>query len=245
LVICVVVFLLSAGQGFAQTRINAVITAASVPKPLLRQTCESFDSNQGGFDSVCPSGNGSLGSNCECINIQNAKVNGNPRGSAQLLITEDLGSPTVTQMQNCVPFYGVIYITAASTDAAPATRWDLVGVDCDPLAPTGTESFHGSFGPNLPLSLTNASHPSISTADFGTLKGTVNADGVLRLKLKGPRTAEADDDTASSPSAKEPDAPVSATPAAIAPTPATPAVVSPPATLPPTTTTPILPAPSR
>ena len=204
LAICVGVLLVGALQAFAQTRINVSITATSVPKPLPNQTCKNYDPNQGGFDSVCPSGETQLGSNCECINIQDARVSGNLWGSAQLLITEDLGSPTVTPEQNCVPFYGVIYITSgANTDSAAATKLDVVGLDCDPLATSAAESFRGSFGPNLPMSLTKTSHPSISMTDFGTLKGTVNANGVLRMKLKSPRTSEIGEDTASNPDAKE------------------------------------------
>jgi hypothetical protein len=208
LAICVGVLLVGALQAFAQTRINVNITATSVPKPLPNQTCKNYDPNQGGFDSVCPSGETQLGSNCECINIQDARVSGNLWGSAQLLITEDLGSPTVTPEQNCVPFYGVIYITsAANTDSAAATKLDVVGLDCDPLATSAAESFRGSFAPNLPMSLTKTSHPSISMTDFGTVKGTVNANGVLRMKLKSPRTSEIGEDTTSSPAAKDPDVP--------------------------------------
>jgi hypothetical protein len=222
LAICVGVLLVGALQAFAQTRINVNITATSVPKPLPNQTCKNYDPDQGGFDSVCPSGETQLGSNCECINIQDARVSGNLWGSAQLLITEDLGSPTVTPEQNCVPFYGVIYITsAANTDSASATKLDVVGVDCDPLATSAAESFRGSFGPNLPMSLTKESHPSISMTDYGTLKGTVNANGVLRMKLKSPRTSEIGEDTTSSTGAKDPDVPAAATPAAAVSTPVT------------------------
>jgi hypothetical protein len=238
LAICVGVLLVGALQAFAQTRINVSITATSVPKPLPNQTCKNYDPNQGGFDSVCPSGETQLGSNCECINIQDARVSGNLWGSAQLLITEDLGSPTVTPEQNCVPFYGVIYITSgANTDSAAATKLDVVGLDCDPLATSAAESFRGSFGPNLPMSLTKTSHPSISMTDFGTLKGTVNANGVLRMKLKSPRTSEIGEDTASNPGAKDSDVPAATTPAAAISTPVTrPATASTP--VPPTHGTP-------
>jgi hypothetical protein len=130
----------------------------------------------------CSRDNGLVGSsNCECINIQNAKVTGSFKGTAQMLITEDLGSPTVTH-ENCVPFHGNVYI---STAAAELMRLNVVGEDCDPLMATGTETFHGSFGPSLQRS----ARPPISTAGLGTLNGVVNPHGVLRMKLKWPITS--------------------------------------------------------
>ena len=76
----------------------------------------------------------------------------------------------MTPEQNCVPFYGVIYITsAANTDSAAATKLDVSGLDCDPSRQR-SRKLSAAFAPNLPMSLTKTSHPSISMTDFGTVE---------------------------------------------------------------------------
>lgn len=195
-----VVLLASAGLAFpalgqvAPSRINAIITVPSVPTASANTTCGPFDPVPGGYDAICPSGIGtpSALTKCSCVNIQNGKVTGNFRGTAQLLITEDLGSPSVTQISNnCLPFFGDIYITTAATKlAAPEiVRLNVVGADCDPINAIGPETLSGGFGLTLPVSFFDASLPPVTTAGFGVLSGTVNSNGVLRITVKGPLSA--------------------------------------------------------
>jgi hypothetical protein len=192
-----IVILASAALAFpafaqvAPSRINAIITVPTVPTAVANTTCAAFDQLPGGYDAICPSGigTGSTPTKCSCVNIQNAKVTGNFKGTAQLLITEDLGSPSVTQItNNCLPFFGDIYITTAATKlAAPEiVRLNVLGADCDPINSIGPETLSGGFGLTLPVAFFDASLPPVTTAGFGTLNGTVNNNGVLRIAIKGP-----------------------------------------------------------
>ena len=95
-----------------------------------------------GFAAICPSGT------CECVNIQNANVTGNFRGTANLLITEDVNATTVEQPNNCQPFFG----TATFNGSTGTAALNITGADCDPLAAAGPETIQGGYGIVLPAS---------------------------------------------------------------------------------------------
>jgi hypothetical protein len=162
------------------TRLNMSITSSTIEQPF-PGTCAGVDPNPnaGLFEGFCPSGNPST--NCQCIIISNAKVTGTLKGTATLYITEDLNAPTDSQLtNNCLPFFGGIDVNVAATKLGePETATlNLVGADCNAITAIGPETLSGGFGITVPP----------ATAGYGSLNGTVNSSGVVRLTLHGPLT---------------------------------------------------------
>ena len=158
--------------GMANAAAKTAVRAANIMATSGQGTITAGPCNTGVYDSICPSGN------CQCLTITGAKVTGSMAGTgtADLSVTEDIGSETTSSGDTCTPFFGVANLTTTLQKTPLTESLNLGGMSCDALTPNSKNTIQGGFGIQ--------DGASNGATGWGTVFGTSKSQATT-LHLKG------------------------------------------------------------
>lgn len=122
-----------------------------------------------GYSAICPSGV------CTCIKVIGAKMTGSLAGKGTVDMEITLDDNSATSSPGCNPLFGIVTISGTVRKIPVSADANFAGVTCMPLVHATKASISGGFG---------TTSISLATSAYGTVNGTEDSSGNVKLTLK-------------------------------------------------------------